>query len=262
MIRPLLSGEELQRYEADGFVALGPILDEDERLALLDAEQRHRPSVAFAPDGRDPALLVAEQLCSESAALRAFCTAGAHVGLLAQVLGPDVAFTHTQFITKLPDPPPVGATGGPTDDSTAPTWIPLHQDDGYGRLDPPLDVTVWTALTDTDEDNGCLVIVPGSHHGGLVDHVAAAANPFLREAPAGATAVALPLRAGEAVLFSGLTLHGSGPNRTHSPRVGMHARYCHPSVRMVTHRNKPVLADRHSWMVLGEAERVPEAEPA
>ena len=53
--------------------------------------------------------------------------------------------------------------------------------------------------------------------------------------------------------FSGLTLHGSGPNRSGGPRVGMHARYCHPSVRMVTHRDKPVLADRHSWMVLGEA---------
>ena len=45
MIRPLLSGEELQRYEADGFVALGPILDEDERLALLATGPRHRPSV-------------------------------------------------------------------------------------------------------------------------------------------------------------------------------------------------------------------------
>jgi ectoine hydroxylase-related dioxygenase (phytanoyl-CoA dioxygenase family) len=56
-----------------------------------------------------------------------------------------------------------------------------------------------------------------------------------------------------AVLFGGLTLHGSGPNRSGTPRVGMHARYCHPEVRMVTQRNKPVLVDRHSWMVLGEA---------
>lgn len=50
-----------------------------------------------------------------------------------------------------------------------------------------------------------------------------------------------------------MLLHGSGPNRSDRPRVGMHARYCHPSVRMVTEGGRPVLADAHSWMVLGEA---------
>lgn len=246
MIRPLLDGDDLERYRTDGYVALGPILDADRCAELLDVERRHRPAAAGS-EVHDPGLLVREQLCAQSAALRDFCINGAHVPILAQVLGPDVAFTHTQFITKLPD------TRGTDDDRTSPTWIPMHQDDGYGQLEPPLDVTVWTALTDTDERNGCLVIVPGSHRGGLVEHAPAVTNPFLREADAGDAAVALPLRAGEAVLFTGLTLHGSGPNRSASPRVGMHARYCHPAVRMVTHRDKPVLADRHSWMVLGEA---------
>jgi len=248
VIRPLLDGDDLERYRTDGYVALGPILDDDQCAALVEVEQRYRPDAGS--EASDPGLLVREQLCAHSAALRHFCIAGAHVPLLAQVLGPDVAFTHTQFITKLPD------RGAVDDDPSLPTWIPMHQDDGYGQLAPPLDVTVWTALTDTDEENGCLVIVPGSHRGGLVDHAPAATNPFLREAEAeaGDAAVPLPLRAGEAVLFTGLTLHGSGPNRSRTPRVGMHARYCHPSVRMVTHRDKPVLADRHSWMVLGEAE--------
>ena len=245
MIRPPLDGDELERYRTDGYVALGAILDGDRCAELLEVERRHRPAAGGA-DADDPGLLVREQLCAQSAALRSFCIDGPHVPLLAQVLGPDVAFTHTQFITKLPDTRPTD------DDRTSPTWVPMHQDDGYGRLEPPLDVTVWTALTDTDEDNGCLVIVPGSHRDGLVEHAPAASNPFLREAEAG-DAVPLPLRAGEAVLFTGLTLHGSGPNRSAAPRVGMHARYCHPAVRMVTHRDKPVLADRHSWMVLGEA---------
>ena len=153
------------------------------------------------------------------------------------------------------------ATTETTDRSTA-SWIPLHQDDGYGQLEPPLDVTVWTALTDTDESNGCLVVVPGSHRGGLVAHASADANVALLRGPHRRRA---PRRfrwpAGEAVLFTGLTLHGSGPNRSGAPRVGMHARYCHPSVRMVTHRDKPVLADRHSWMVLGEAPGSPLSDP-
>jgi hypothetical protein len=250
--RPALDGEQLEAYQRDGYVELGRIVDADQLAALLAAEQRHRTTSPFALDGRDAGLLVTEQLCARSAAVRSFCTTGSHLGAVAQVLGPDVAFTHTQFITKLPEGGPPGRAGDDADRSTA-SWIPLHQDDGYGQLDPPLDVTVWTALTDTDAGNGCLVIVPGSHHGGLVGHASSEANVALLEAPTSADAIAVPLAAGEAVLFSGLTLHGSGPNRSDRPRVGMHARYCHPSVRMVNHRNKPVLADRHSWMVLGEA---------
>ncbi len=248
MRRAPLSDDELVQYHRDGYVVLGCIVDEEDRRALLAAEAKHRPDWTFALDGREHGLLVREQLCAESAAVRDFCTTGAHIPFLAQVLGPDVAFTHTQFITKMPELD--AAADGPD----AASWIPLHQDDGYGQLEPPLDVTVWTALTDTNEQNGCLVVAPGSHLGGLVDHGAAASNPLLREAGSGdESLVTLPLGPGEAVLFSGLTLHGSGPNRSGEPRVGMHARYCHPSVRMVTHRNKPVLVDRHSWMVLGEA---------
>jgi ectoine hydroxylase-related dioxygenase (phytanoyl-CoA dioxygenase family) len=256
--RAPLDDDELAAYHTNGYVVLGRILDEHECGALLDAERRHRTHHAFALDGRESGLLVTEQLCAQSAPLRAFCTSGPHLGAVGQVLGPDVAFTHTQFITKLPEvrpEPPAANASAPSDrsDRSAASWIPLHQDDGYGQLDPPLDVTVWTALTDTNAANGCLVIVPGSHRAGLTPHTSAETNVVLLEAPSTTEAVVVPLGAGEAVLFSGLTLHGSGPNLSDAPRVGMHARYCHPSVRMVTHRNKPVLADRHSWMVLGEA---------
>jgi ectoine hydroxylase-related dioxygenase (phytanoyl-CoA dioxygenase family) len=95
--------------------------------------------------------------------------------------------------------------------------------------------------------------VPGSHRLGLVDHAQARANPLLREAAAGAGALALPLRAGEGVAFSGLTLHGSGRNRSDAPRPSLFVRYCHPRVLMASEGNRPVLEDPHSWMVAGEA---------
>ncbi len=235
-----LDHDQLAAYEQDGFVPLGRIADEDQVAALLATEHRFRPSGGYALPGTESRLLVREQLCDQAEAVRTMCLAGAHVGVLTQLLGPDVAFTHTQFITKLPD------------DTDVESWIPLHQDDGYGTLDPPLDVTVWMALVDTDERNGCLVVVPGSHREGLRRHRSTDVNPLLLEADADG-AVALPLAAGEAVAFSGLTLHGSGPNRTDQPRVGMHMRYCHPSVRMLVEGGKPVLEDRHSWMVAGAA---------
>jgi ectoine hydroxylase-related dioxygenase (phytanoyl-CoA dioxygenase family) len=181
------------------------------------------------------------QLCHRSAPVRRTCVAGRHVPLVAQLLGPNVCLTHTQFLTKLPD----------GDDTRSD--IPWHQDNGYGRLDPMTDVTVWLALTDADERNGGLSLVPGSHRAGLLDHGAAGVNPLLRESAAAGEPVAVPLRAGEAVAFSGLTVHGSGPNRSDRPRTGFYARYCEPTVRMLGEGGRAVLEDGHSWMVAGEA---------
>jgi ectoine hydroxylase-related dioxygenase (phytanoyl-CoA dioxygenase family) len=67
-------------------------------------------------------------------------------------------------------------------------------------------------------------------------------------------AVPIALRAGEAVAFTGLAVHGSGPNRSERPRTGFYVRYCEPGVRMLSEGGKPVLEDAHSWMVAGAAE--------
>jgi ectoine hydroxylase-related dioxygenase (phytanoyl-CoA dioxygenase family) len=220
-------------------VRLGPIVSEAEREALLGEEARFRPRLGFGTR-ENRTLLVSMQLCHRSAPVRRMCTAGRHVPLVVQLLGPDVCLTHTQFLTKLPD-----VEGTRSD-------IPWHQDNGYGRLEPPTDVTVWLALTDADEHNGGLYVVPGSHRLGLLEHGQAGVNPLLRESVAAGDAVAVPLRAGEAVAFSGLTVHGSGPNRSDRPRTGFYARYCHPQVRMLSEGGRPVLEDPHSWMVAGE----------
>ncbi len=165
---------------------------------------------------------------------------GRHLDAVEQLLGDAVALTHNQFVTKMPSP------------AERASEIPLHQDNGYGRLDPPHDVTVWVALTDTHIDNGCLLVAPGSHRDGLVQHRVAAHNRAFREA---ATTDVRPLElpAGHAVAFSGLLLHGSGDNRTERERVALFARYCRPDVVMVTDGERPVLDDPHSWMVRGDA---------
>jgi ectoine hydroxylase-related dioxygenase (phytanoyl-CoA dioxygenase family) len=114
-------------------------------------------------------------------------------------------------------------------------------------------VTLWIALVDTDERNGCLWLVPGSHERGLVAHGRAEVNPVLREAEVGDAAIALPMRAGDGVFFTGLTLHRSGPNHSAEARPSLFVRYCDPHVKMVSEGNRPVLEDPHSWMVAGEA---------
>jgi ectoine hydroxylase-related dioxygenase (phytanoyl-CoA dioxygenase family) len=235
-----LSRVQVERYREEGFVVLGRVLDDAETAALRREEERFRLPVAYG-GRRNPTLFVNVQLCHRSEPVRRVATAGPHVAMLRQLLGPDVCLTHQQFVTKLPDA------------ADARSDIPWHQDDGYGRLEPPTDVTIWIALVDTDETNGCLCVVPRSHRLGLLPHDPAGVNPLLREVATPEAGVPVPLRAGEGVAFGGLTVHGSGPNRSQIARPGLFLRYCEPRTIMVSEGNKPVLEDPHSWMVAGEA---------
>jgi hypothetical protein len=235
-----LSPEQIASYRERGFLPLGAVLTPAETDALRAEEARFRLPVAYGGAG-NPTLFVNVQLCDRSEPVRRFCTAGRHLAAVVQLLGPNVCLTHQQFVTKLPDR------------SESSSEIAFHQDNGYGRLEPPLDLTVWVALVDTDEANGGLWIVPGSHRRGLVEHGRAASNPLLREAAVAEPAVAVPLRAGEAVAFDGMTLHRSGPNHSDRERPGLFVRYCDPRVRMLSEGGRPVLEDPHSWMVAGEA---------
>ena len=236
----LLAPEQLEDYDRDGFVLLGAVLTPDEAAELVADVERLKPPVAFGGE-RNQTLLVNIHLCDRSVPTRRLCIDGPQVAAMTQLIGPDVALTHNQILWKLPD-------GEDTHSD-----IPFHQDNGYGELDPFTDVTVWIALTDTDERNGCLWIVPGSHRHGLLAHAMADINPFLREGADGAGAVPLPMRAGEAVAFSGLTVHGSGPNHTEDERIGFYIRYCDPATTMTSERGKRVLDDPNSWMVAGVA---------
>ena len=235
-----LTAEQLATFDRDGYVLIGPLLGPDDAAAMVADVEWLKPPVAFGGE-RNQTLLVNIHLCNRSAPIRRLCVDGPQVEALTQLIGPDVALTHNQILWKLPD--------GPDTHSD----IPFHQDNGYGELEPFTDVTVWIALTDTNEDNGCLWIVPGSHRLGLLQHAMAEVNPFLREAADGAGAVPVPMKAGEAVAFAGLTVHGSGPNRTAAERVGFYARYCEPATRMTSEHGRSVLDDPNSWMVAGKS---------
>jgi phytanoyl-CoA hydroxylase len=161
--------------------------------------------------------------------------------MLQLLVAPDLCLTHQQFVTKL------------ADEGEQRSDIPLHQDNGYGQLDPMTDITVWIPLVDTHRGNGCLLIVTGSHREGLLEHGPAGINPVLIEAATEHRAEPVEARAGEAIAFSGLTLHGSGPNHSGSVRPAFYVRYCEPHVRLLSEGGRSVLDDPHSWMVCGEA---------
>ena len=41
--------------------------------------------------------------------------------------------------------------------------ISWHQDFAYWPLSAPMGITVWIALDDSDEDNGCVHVIPENH---------------------------------------------------------------------------------------------------
>jgi phytanoyl-CoA hydroxylase len=88
--------------------------------------------------------------------------------------------------------------------------FPWHQDNGYTFIEPQQYLTFWLPLVDVDEENGCPWIAPGLHKLGTLRHrLTETGLRCLDEAP---EAVAVPAKAGDAIIFSSLTPHRTGPN--------------------------------------------------
>ncbi|MDP6450519.1 MAG: phytanoyl-CoA dioxygenase family protein [Lentisphaeria bacterium] len=96
---------------------------------------------------------------------------------------------------------------------------PPHQDNFYFCWRPPSVVTIWLALEDVDEGNGCLRYVRGSHTGGVRPHVASTVLGFSQTVTDygpeyEAREVMVELRAGDAVAHHGNTIHRADQNRS------------------------------------------------
>ncbi len=232
---------DLQAYAENGYLLMPALLNDVEVAALVREQQR------FAQP--DAPLSVAVQLVHRSRIIRDLAMTGPQVALAVELLGPDVCFTHQQFVSKGPGAGE-GVGNGVGNGVVNGSDVPWHQDSGYGHLEPARDLTVWIALTDTDERNGCLWVLPGSHREGLKAHGQVGGLLGARVSTRGEP---VPMRAGDALLFGGLLMHRSLPNRTDKVRHAMYLRYCTPVVRMMNQGGKRVLEDGYSWMVAGEA---------
>ena len=119
----------------------------------------------------------------------------------------------------------------------------LHQDSAYWPMEPPALVTASIALDDATPDNGCIKVIPGSHHWGLQEwgHIAQEQEAPLtnRDDIDRSRQIDVPLAAGSAVLFHSLMVHGSGPNQTDRPRNTALYAYFSPHVRYVPGANGP-----------------------
>lgn len=116
---------------------------------------------------------------------------------VAALIGPNIQLHHTLMHAK---PPREGAA------------FPMHQDYDYfpHRLNSMLAATLY--LDDAGPENGCFVVIPGSHRRGYIPHVHAGSHHLpVDEFPIEA-GTPVPMKAGDLLIFSYLTIHGSTPN--------------------------------------------------
>jgi ectoine hydroxylase-related dioxygenase (phytanoyl-CoA dioxygenase family) len=228
-------------FEEQGYLSLEGLLgdnevrecqEEVERLHHLAAELAERGDPAaghfqrepFAAGAqRDDGTYVLRKIENTRQFSEVFQRLAAHprlVAVLQELLGPDLLLFRSTLMLK---PAHHGSAHG------------LHQDSAYWPMEPPALVTVSIALNDATAENGCIKVIPGSHRWGLQEwgRIARDANEPLtdRQDVDESEAVDVPLRAGGAVLFHSLTVHGSGPNLSPKPRNTALYAYFPPTVR-------------------------------
>ena len=139
------------------------------------------------------------------------------VEMVNQLIGPDIALWNSSLFAK------------PAADGKRTPW---HQDGQYWPIRPLATCTVWIALDDSTTENGCLRVIPRSHHGQKLrahrklDTDDATLNQELLESEYDLSQAAdLVLDAGQMSLHDVFLLHGSEPNRSSHPRRGMTLRF-------------------------------------
>lgn len=94
----------------------------------------------------------------------------------------------------------------------------LHQDQFYLRVQPGTCMAAWMALDHCDEDNGCLMVVPGTQDLPILCTVPADISQSFTDItvplPEGMETVPVVMEPGDVLFFNGQLIHGSYPNRT------------------------------------------------
>ena len=208
---------QARQYDEDGFFVLEDALGASEVEALIAAidpfEERGADTLRELEGGRffiarADEITFTTHLVLQSPALREFTRSPLLTGVCADLLGPDVRLYWDQAVYKKP------GTESP---------FPWHQDNGYAFVEPQQYLTCWVALTDTTEENGCPWVVPRLHRRGTLAHQYSDIGFVCLRDPA--DAVAVPVQAGSIVVFSSLTPHSTGPNRTDEVRKAYIVQY-------------------------------------
>ena len=207
-----LTKAQLEQYRREGY-AVGPRLLDDATLGRLQAEMGRL--IAALPAGARPENM--RNLHYDNPVILDILLSRPLVAVAQQILGPELLLHGTYTISK-----PAG-DGLPVD------W---HQDAYYFPLRPMEIFTLWLAVDDSDRENGCMTVVPGSHRARVAyDHVETdgwgrtTALPLALAMESLGPAAPVEVPAGAFSVHDPYIIHGSEPNRSPRRRCGMTVLY-------------------------------------
>ena len=200
-----LNSNQLKQYNEEGYVAPLDVLTKEEALAArneVEFIEKKMPN-EIDKSGRYNVHLISPKL-------DAIVHNSKILDAVESIIGKNILVCSTTLFIK--NPKQEG-------------FVSYHQDAKYIGLEPHNWVTAWVALTDSNENNGCMKMWPKSHLN-IKDH-----NEKFNEGnllTRGQTVENVPedevksivLKAGQMSLHHPRIVHGSGINRSNDRRIG------------------------------------------
>ncbi len=223
-----LNSNQLKQYNEEGYVAPLDVLTKEEALAArneVEFIEKKMPN-EIDKSGRYNVHLISPKL-------DAIVHNSKILDAVENIIGKNILVCSTTLFIK--NPKQEG-------------FVSYHQDAKYIGLEPHNWVTAWVALTDSNENNGCMKMWPKSHLN-IKDH-----NEKFNEGnllTRGQTVENVPedevksivLKAGQMSLHHPRIVHGSGINRSTDRRIGFVIQsYIGTNVRQTLGKNSVQIA--------------------
>lgn len=226
-----------QQFETDGFYVARSLFSAKEITAFGDRYEGFRLERRFSdlniadPVSDDPLKRYPRQMQmhrEDQASLDFLCDARIDQ-LITELTGFSPLAVQTMFYFKPPT-----ARGQA-----------LHQDNFYLKAAPSTCIAAWLAVDDCDEENGCLMVVLGTH---TLPTMCLSKSDTTKSftsvevsLPEGMSAVPVVMKAGDVLFFNGQVIHGSNPNTSETRfRRSLIAHYVIGDCTSVSQWYKPV----------------------
>ncbi|HZG78780.1 MAG TPA: phytanoyl-CoA dioxygenase family protein [Paenibacillus sp.] len=231
--------EQVNYYRANGFVQIDGVLSPEELEELreyldeaMGAKAVNGLQTSQAGGAYYNVLNQRVNTWRDHGGMAKFVLSERFAALAKQLVGADgIRLFHDHALFKMPN------------DSKPTPW---HQDHGYWPMQPSGALSIWIALDDVDENNGCMMFVPKSQQIKNLKNVNFVEPHDLFEEAGGAvdrnTAVVCRMKAGSCTFHDGFTFHYAHANRTDRPRRVLAIIYM-PDGTVSNGKNHPVLAE-------------------
>ena len=214
----MLTDEQRAFYQENGYVLVPGLLSPDEaamycqevhdiaaRLSAIRNIDATWGSATEAGGGKGKtALLHCHDVQFQSAAFAKLIVDDRLTGVAASIIGPNVQLHHTKMFIKPPE------KGSP---------FPMHQDAPFFPHDNHSMIAVILHFDDAPLEKGCVRVVPGSYKRGILPHRPEGGHHLPPDEYPVEKATPVPAKAGDALFFSYLTIHGSGINTSSEART-------------------------------------------